>query len=152
MSSEKKNKLRTSEDVYGHLKWDTSFTQDDVIIGYKDRFRGMMEINYSDFTPGGDIPYHRIFYFRNAEGYMWDRGEPGLRSHLSLWGAVTQYSGKDIEFREEQMRKALQATAEAAEEARELADQKARKKLAWIRQNARRDGGGVSSSPSYADG
>lgn len=149
MSSEKKNKLRTSEDVYGRLKWDTSFTQDDVIIGYKDRFRGMMEVPYVDFTPGGDIPYHRIYYFRNAEGFVWDR-DTRLDLIYHSGEPSAQFSEKDIAYREEQMRKALLANAEAEEEKREMADQKARKQLARIRQAARRDG--VSASSSYADG
>jgi uncharacterized protein (UPF0248 family) len=134
---EKKNKLRTSEDVYDRIKWDQSFAQDDFIIGYTDRFRGMMEIPFLEFTPGGDIPYHRIYYFRNSEGFVWDR-ETRFDLIFHSGEHDGQYSEEAIAFRNEEMQHALKANAEAEEEKRQLADQMAKKKLARIRQAARR--------------
>jgi len=138
-SNQKKTKLRTSEDVYDRILWDAvAFAKEDFIIGYTDRFRGLMEVAFPDFTPGGDIPYHRIYYFRNSEGFVWDRE---TRFDLIFHsGEVTgQDSQENVTFRENQMLQALKATAEAEEEKREMADQKARRKLARARQFARRN-------------
>lgn len=72
---EKKPKLRTSKDVYDRLKWDSAsvLLQDNqpidlssVFVGYKDRFLGMCELQYEDFEPGGEIPFHRVYYFRTG--------------------------------------------------------------------------------------
>ena len=79
MEFQKKPKLRTSKDVYDRLKWDPDsvIVNNEVLdlgsvqIGYKDRFLGMCEIPFEDFTPSGsdnegDIPFHRIYYFRTG--------------------------------------------------------------------------------------
>jgi len=149
-TSEKKNKLRTSEDVYARIKWDTSFNQENFVMGYTDRFRGIMELPYVDYSPGGDIPFHRVHYFRNTEGYVWDR-DTRLDLVFHSGEHHAQFSEEDIAFREDQMQRALKATAEADEEKREMADQKARKQLARDRQNARRTGGGSGESSSSSD-
>lgn len=75
-------KLRTSKDVYDRLKWDSEsitiqssskkFDQvealdtSSIYIGYKDRFLGMCELPLEEYNPGGDIPFHRIYYFRTG--------------------------------------------------------------------------------------
>lgn len=135
---EKKNKLRTSEDVFNRVSWDSSFNQADFIIGYVDRFRGMMELPFPDFTPGGDIPFHRIYYFRNTEGFVWDR-ETRLDLIFHSGEHETAYSDESVALREEQMQKGLKATAEAEEEKREMADQRARRQRQRARQAARRN-------------
>ena len=37
-------KLRTSADVYNRLMWDPQYRRDDYMIGYEDRFVGVMEL------------------------------------------------------------------------------------------------------------
>jgi len=74
--AEKKARLRTSQDVYNRLMWDNKFDPKLFTIGYMDRFDGMMELPVSDFVPidkGGDIAYHRIFYYRQGANILWDR-------------------------------------------------------------------------------
>jgi len=48
-----------------------------IIIGYEDRMLGDLEIPATKFTPinhGGDLPYHRITYFRHQnQEIIWDR-------------------------------------------------------------------------------
>ena len=65
-----KAKLRTSEDVYHRLLWsDPSrlwFEVATVVVGYDDRFLGRREMELSAFSPGGDVPFHRVQYFRNG--------------------------------------------------------------------------------------
>lgn len=78
----KKPKLRTSKDVYNRLIWDSrsvvlkasknsaeyskEIDTNSVYIGYKDRFLGMCELPFHDYEPGGDIPFHRVYYFRTG--------------------------------------------------------------------------------------
>jgi len=70
--------LRTSEDIIHRLKWDSSvYDINDIIIGYEDRMVGDLEMPAIKFTPinhGGDLPYHRITYFRHHNHeIIWDR-------------------------------------------------------------------------------
>lgn len=78
-ANEKKPKLRTSKDVYDRLKWDSTVilirSKDNkeealdistVFVGYKDRFLGMCELPIDEFQPGGEIPFHRVYYFRTG--------------------------------------------------------------------------------------
>jgi uncharacterized protein (UPF0248 family) len=79
--AETKRKLRTAADVISRLKWDSdSFgdSQDDsVFFGYSDRIHGPSERRcLQDYVPasqGGDIPEHRINYFRIGNSVLWDR-------------------------------------------------------------------------------
>ena len=66
--SGKVQKLRTAEDVLHRLRWcPLPEEEGTVMIGYEDRVKGPMEIALDDFVSirdGGDIPEHRIWYFR----------------------------------------------------------------------------------------
>jgi endonuclease/exonuclease/phosphatase family metal-dependent hydrolase len=70
MSRGKKIKLRTASDVISRLRW--SEAGEDcgrILIGYEDRIKGPMEKSIADFKSmdeGGDIPQHRIHYFRRV--------------------------------------------------------------------------------------
>lgn len=71
-------KQRTTEDVYYRLIHDGErFETCNVVIGYMDRMRGAMEMKFSSFLPmrdGGEIPFHRLRYFRNiSRGLLYDR-------------------------------------------------------------------------------
>ncbi|CAE7022988.1 Leng9 [Symbiodinium natans] len=68
-----KPRLRTSEDVYNRLLHDERFHPAKVVVGYEDRFLGPLEVKLPDFRPGGDIPFHRVYYFREEEEVLWDR-------------------------------------------------------------------------------
>eukprot|EP00980_Cylindrotheca_fusiformis_P018677 scaffold6219_cov146-Cylindrotheca_fusiformis.AAC.12 len=83
-SPERKVKLRTASDVIARLKWsfDDLYTAQNSIVGYDCRIHGPMEKCVDDFAgidEGGDIPEHRIQYFRlkgerNFENLIfWDR-------------------------------------------------------------------------------
>lgn len=75
----KKQRLRTSQDVYNRIMWDTGrYDPASFVIGYLDRFDGMMEIALDEFVPidkGGDIAYHRVYYFRQGDVVVWDRNK-----------------------------------------------------------------------------
>ncbi|KAL6065166.1 Endonuclease [Balamuthia mandrillaris] len=73
---EGKKKLRTSKDVYDKLKWDAQYDTSQIVIGYEDRFRGVLEIAFDKFDPKrSDIPWHRIHYFcaEHSGRFLWDR-------------------------------------------------------------------------------
>ena len=75
---EAKRKLRTAADVISRLKWDHSFgdRKEDLVLGFTDRIHGPLEKSLQDYVPasqGGDIPEHRINYFRLGADIIWDR-------------------------------------------------------------------------------
>jgi len=107
--SVKKPKLRTSKDIFDRLKWDSESIEieanvqvdiSSVYIGYKDRFLGMCELPYEDFSPGDDIPFHRIYYFRTGgppvQPFIGENGEVKVREDnwpsdaVILWDRETR--------------------------------------------------------------
>ncbi|KJE98037.1 hypothetical protein CAOG_08074 [Capsaspora owczarzaki ATCC 30864] len=88
-ASSSKAKLRTAADIYGRLQWDRdaeAYEEDgvhvrgrepesDYYIGYMDRITGLCEMALSEFQPFpvGEIPWHRVWYFRNSTHIVWDR-------------------------------------------------------------------------------
>jgi uncharacterized protein (UPF0248 family) len=74
------NKLRPVQDIISRIKWDPDLSADDFIIGYEDRFAGVMEIDLvnwkTDQTHLEFIPTHRIVWIRRkGDGgeRVWDR-------------------------------------------------------------------------------
>ena len=80
----KKNKLRTASDVISRLRWSSLSSEEEnqssadedqrssIMIGYDDRINGPMEksiVDYKTIEEGGDIPQHRIQYFRRTIQY-----------------------------------------------------------------------------------
>ena len=82
MAASPKAPLRTSEDVFNRLRWDPSLAGEgegaeaQVWIGFEDRILGPLEVKLEEFVPmseGGELPYHRIFYYRRGDEVLWDR-------------------------------------------------------------------------------
>ena len=78
----KKPRMRTAMDVISRIQWDPELLEDDFVIGYSDRFLGIIEKNFAEFcwedpsTVGHDIlaiPKHRIQYFKYKTAIVWDR-------------------------------------------------------------------------------
>jgi poly(A) polymerase len=69
----------TSEVVYKRLKSDPHFLPHLAIISYEDSIKKkMIDMQLTKFTPvdkGGDVPYHRIYYFKYNGQIIWDRKE-----------------------------------------------------------------------------
>eukprot|EP01115_Flamella_aegyptia_P007384 TRINITY_DN306_c0_g1_i1.p2 TRINITY_DN306_c0_g1~~TRINITY_DN306_c0_g1_i1.p2 ORF type:complete len:72 (+),score=18.48 TRINITY_DN306_c0_g1_i1:221-436(+) len=59
------------------IKWDTTYDEDDIQIGYEDRFTGIMEAPFNrfdrDVTSETFIPSHRIVYFKCGNQIIWDK-------------------------------------------------------------------------------
>lgn len=72
-------KLRSSEDTYNRIRWDSRFDTSEFVIGYLDRFVGMREMAFDKFkhdsTSENFIPFHRVYYFKRGSETMWDRNQ-----------------------------------------------------------------------------
>ncbi|SPO02626.1 related to poly(A) polymerase [Cephalotrichum gorgonifer] len=72
-------KLRPAADVMNRLRWDDKMDPADYLVGYEDRFVGIIEKGLGDWkteqTDEEFIPQHRIAYFkRRRDGVVvWDR-------------------------------------------------------------------------------
>ncbi|XP_053537017.1 leukocyte receptor cluster member 9 isoform X2 [Ictalurus punctatus] len=81
---EKKMRMRTADDVINRILWDTTVDPADFIVGHLDRFLGVLERPFSDFSWDTQvcdcdyseemaIPRHRIQYFSYKGQRVWDR-------------------------------------------------------------------------------
>ncbi|KAI4873561.1 hypothetical protein NFI96_026259, partial [Prochilodus magdalenae] len=82
--SEKKPRMRTADDVISRILWDSTVDPDDFVVGHLDRFLGVLERPFSDFSWDTQvcdcdyseeltIPRHRIQYFSYKGQRVWDR-------------------------------------------------------------------------------
>jgi poly(A) polymerase len=62
-------------EVYNRIVWDARLDADAFVIGYRDRHApdGVLEMAASEWDPDGDVPWHRVRYFRCGETIVWDR-------------------------------------------------------------------------------
>lgn len=74
--------MKTAEDVIKRILWDDKLDKDDFLVGYLDRFKGIVEKYFSAFswediaTVDYDVlavPKHRIQYFKYREEKIWDK-------------------------------------------------------------------------------
>jgi len=77
-TEKKRPHMRTSEDVFNRIKWDTEYNSEEYKVGYEDRFVGLMECEFTlwesrDVTEETFIPWHRVVYFKRGEEIVWDR-------------------------------------------------------------------------------
>lgn len=65
--------MRTCRDVLNRLLYDNVLNlAQDAFVGYLDRFKGAMELPLQKFG-NGDIPMHRILYFRHGTEVIWHK-------------------------------------------------------------------------------
>lgn len=80
----KKPRMRTADDVISRILWDPSVEASDFVVGYVDRFLGVLERPFSEFNWDTDpcdcdyaselaLPRHRIQYFTHRGHRVWDR-------------------------------------------------------------------------------
>ncbi|MCA9706975.1 MAG: DUF504 domain-containing protein, partial [Myxococcales bacterium] len=68
-------KLRTSREVYDRIRWDPTLDPHAFTIGYEERFAGRRERAFAEFPTDGEIPWHRVWYFRVGALRVWCRDE-----------------------------------------------------------------------------
>ena len=78
----KKPSMKTADDVIKRILWDDKLDKDDFLVGYLDRFRGIVEKYFSAFSwediASVDydvlaVPRHRIQYFKYRSQKVWDK-------------------------------------------------------------------------------
>jgi 2'-5' RNA ligase/uncharacterized protein (UPF0248 family) len=64
-----------SREIYNRVLWDARLDRGAFVIGYQDRHapEGIQETPLVEWDPEGDVPWHRIRYFRCGETIVWDR-------------------------------------------------------------------------------
>lgn len=67
-----KERMKDIEAVMNKIKWDPNENKEDWIIGYDDRFLGMLEQGYDEFAKS-QTPIHRVRYFKKNGVIVWDR-------------------------------------------------------------------------------
>ena len=81
--SKKKSSMKTASDVISRIKWDEELSPKDFSVGYLDRFVGIVEKSFTEFSwedlAAVDhfidlaIPRHRIQYFKYLGEIVWDK-------------------------------------------------------------------------------
>lgn len=66
-------RFKTSREIYDQIRWDPRFQPAEVWIAYETRDAGDSEIPFEAFDPNGDIPWHRVQFFRTEAEVIWDR-------------------------------------------------------------------------------
>jgi len=68
------NYLKPVDQILARFKYDEKLQtlQDEIIIGYKDRFVGIMETTIREYEMS-DIVQHRIYYLQIRGVKVWDR-------------------------------------------------------------------------------
>lgn len=80
----KKPRMRTADDVISRILWDSAVDSSKFVVGYVDRFLGVLERPFDDFTWDTNpcdcdysaelaLPRHRIQYFIYRGHRVWDR-------------------------------------------------------------------------------
>ncbi|MER6350453.1 poly(A) polymerase [Streptomyces sp. NPDC001634] len=65
--------MRTSEEIYHKVRWDPRFDPARFVLGIHQRGAGAERIPLPAFTPGGDIPWHRVLFVEADGELVWDR-------------------------------------------------------------------------------
>ncbi|XP_076594328.1 leukocyte receptor cluster member 9 [Chaetodon auriga] len=116
----KKPRMRTADDVISRILWDSSVDASEFVVGYVDRFLGVLERPFNDFNWDTNpcdcdysaelaLPRHRIQYFIYRGHRVWDRhsrtdrvfGSTG-QSLAPPFGGEKEVKGKNTEGQEQQ--------------------------------------------------
>ncbi|MFF3731950.1 poly(A) polymerase [Streptomyces sp. NPDC002476] len=65
--------MRTSEEIYHRVRWDARFEPARFVLGVAQRGRAPKRVPLPRFTPGGEIPWHRVLFIEADGEVVWDR-------------------------------------------------------------------------------
>jgi poly(A) polymerase len=65
--------MHTSREAYDRIRWDPRLDPTRFVIGYESRLPEPREVSFNAFVPDGDVPWHRVLYFREGDTIVWDR-------------------------------------------------------------------------------
>ncbi|MCE9666496.1 RNA repair domain-containing protein [Myxococcus stipitatus] len=64
-----------SREVYHRIRWDPRLDAREFVIGYDAHGETLEEMPFEAFVPDGEIPWHRVWYFKRGSQKVWDRKE-----------------------------------------------------------------------------
>ena len=67
------DRFKTSREVYHQIRWDPRLDAREFSIGYDAHSEQLEEMPFEAFVPDGEIPWHRVWYFRHGAEVVWDR-------------------------------------------------------------------------------
>ncbi|HEX8702471.1 MAG TPA: poly(A) polymerase [Myxococcaceae bacterium] len=67
------DRFPTSREVYHRIRWDPRLDAREFVIGYDAHTEDLEEMPFEAFVPDGEIPWHRVWYFRRGTERVWDR-------------------------------------------------------------------------------
>jgi len=67
------SQLKGAEYIYKKILWNSKLDHQEFLIGYEDRFLGILEIPFSEFSTKADIPPQRIKFIKRKGQLFWDR-------------------------------------------------------------------------------
>ncbi|MCK2218822.1 RNA repair domain-containing protein [Actinomadura sp. ATCC 31491] len=65
--------MRTSEEIYHRVRWDPRFDPSRFVLGVGQRDAAPKRVPLPAFTPGGDVPWHRVLFVEADGELVWDR-------------------------------------------------------------------------------
>ncbi|KAL5014420.1 hypothetical protein ScPMuIL_008690 [Solemya velum] len=122
---EKLPSMKTAGDVIKRIQWDSNLPQDELLVGYIDRFEGVMEKYFTAFSWEDiatvdynvlAIPQHRIQYFKYKDIIVWDKNERidhvfgSTGSKKTITDIISKYSEANLaktEMAEQQQNEAI---------------------------------------------
>jgi poly(A) polymerase len=69
------DRFQTSREVYHRIRWDPRLDAREFVIGYDAHGETLEEMPFGAFAPDGEIPWHRVWYFKRGHELVWDRRE-----------------------------------------------------------------------------
>ncbi|KAM9722735.1 leukocyte receptor cluster member 9 isoform 1-T1 [Menidia menidia] len=129
----KKPRMRTADDVISRILWDPSVDASEFIVGYVDRFLGVLERPFCDFNWEINprdcdysvelaLPRHRIQYFSHRGHRVWDRHSRTDRVFGSTGQSLAPPFGREEELKAEINREQEQAAAVGGRDVGETED------------------------------
>ncbi|MGN9837094.1 poly(A) polymerase [Nonomuraea sp. H19] len=82
--------MRTSEEIYHRVRWDPRFDPSRFVLGVGQRDAAPKRVPLPAFTPGGDIPWHRVLFVEADGELVWDRATGLDRVDISPAGRARE--------------------------------------------------------------
>ncbi|MFJ7587818.1 poly(A) polymerase [Streptomyces sp. NPDC097617] len=80
--------MRTSEELYHQVRWDSRFDPARFVLGLLQRGAAPKRVPLPSFVPGGDIPWHRVLFVEADGELVWDRATGVDRIDATTAGRV----------------------------------------------------------------
>ncbi|MGW7331024.1 poly(A) polymerase [Streptomyces sp. NPDC054840] len=80
--------MRTSEELYHRVRWDSRFDPARFVLGLLQRGAAPKRVPLPSFVPGGDIPWHRVLFVEADGELVWDRATGVDRIDVTAAGRV----------------------------------------------------------------